>query len=236
MGKVVGMGLSLTHPFPVLNTPHPPLPPKKILTLSSVSYPHSPSSPSSSHPDHIPQPHSHPPSPHSPALSPSVPTLTSSPPPSPRLRAYTQTSLPPHHPHQLTRPYPDTGLECQYNGIVILTITTALEEAVEVREELDIWMDLGLYSRNLNRVCQWLSRRSVRNDFLVLRVVEAFTIVLGAWGDLNCTNQGYHYARCSWITSTGFATKADGEADQAAYALRVKKRQSLGTESTGRLW
>ena len=30
-----------------------------------------------------------------------------------------------------------TGLKCQYNGVVVFTIVTTLEGAVEVREELN---------------------------------------------------------------------------------------------------
>jgi hypothetical protein len=37
--------------------------------------------------------------------------------------------------------------------VVVFTIVTALEGAVEVREELDPWMDSWLHSRNLDRVC-----------------------------------------------------------------------------------
>ena len=121
----------------------------------------------------------------------------------------------------------ETGIECQYSGVIILTIVTALEGAVEIREELDPWMDSWLHSRNLDRVCQWLNGRTVGNDLRALRVVEVFQLVSGAWGRLNQTNQGYHSPRLSWITSTGPASTADDDAaDEAAHTLREQQRQS----------
>lgn len=116
----------------------------------------------------------------------------------------------------------ENGSECQYNGIVVLTVVTALEGAVEIREELDIWMDSWLHSRNLDRVCQWLSERTVGNNLCALRIIEVFQLVSGAWGRLGSTNQGYYSPRLSWITSTRPASKAD----EAAYTSREQKRQS----------
>lgn len=120
-----------------------------------------------------------------------------------------------------------TGSKCQYDGVVVFTIVTALEEAVEVREELDLWMDSWLHSRNLDRVCQWLSERTVGNDLCAMRAIEVFQLVSGAWGRLNRNNQGYHCPRSSWITSTGLASDVENKADEAAYALRKQRRQSL---------
>jgi hypothetical protein len=120
----------------------------------------------------------------------------------------------------------ETGSNCQYNGVIIVVIVTALEQAVEVREELDTWMDLSLHSRNLDSVCQWLSGRSVDDYLCGLRIVEAFTIVSSAWGRLSSTNVGYHSPACSWITSTGPVSKADEAADEAAYASRERKRKN----------
>ena len=74
----------------------------------------------------------------------------------------------------------ETGIECQYNRVVILTIVTALEGAVEVRAELDTWVDSWLRSRNLDRVCQWLAGRLIRDDLYALRVVKMFAIASGA--------------------------------------------------------
>jgi hypothetical protein len=82
----------------------------------------------------------------------------------------------------------ETGIECQYSGIIILTILTALEGAIEIWEELDPWMDLWLYLQNLDKVCWWLSGQIVGNDLCTLRVVEVFQLVSGAWGHLNQTN------------------------------------------------
>jgi hypothetical protein len=132
----------------------------------------------------------------------------------------------------------ETGIECQYSGVIVLTIVTALEGAVEMREELDPWMDSWLHSRNLDKVCQWLSGRTVGNDLCALRVVEVFQLVSGAWGRLNQTNQGYYSPRLSWITSTGPASRADDAADEAAHTLREQQRQSrmARTKREGRDW
>ncbi|KAH7369685.1 hypothetical protein BKA65DRAFT_470943 [Rhexocercosporidium sp. MPI-PUGE-AT-0058] len=119
-----------------------------------------------------------------------------------------------------------TGSKCQY-GVVVSTIVTALEGAVEVREELDCWMDSWIHSRNLDRVCQWLSERMVGNDLCALRAMEVFQVVSGAWGRLNYISQGYYHSpRLSWITSTGPASEANNAADEAAYAKRKHKRQT----------
>lgn len=91
----------------------------------------------------------------------------------------------------------------------MLTVLTALEGAVEIREELDIWMDSWLHSRNLDRVCQWLSERTVEKDLCALRTIEVLHLVSSAWGRLSSTNQGYYSPRLSWITSTGPVSKAD---------------------------
>jgi hypothetical protein len=123
----------------------------------------------------------------------------------------------------------ENGSECQYNGVVVLTIVTALEGAVEIREELDVWMDSWLHSRNLDRVCQWFSERLVGNNLCALRIIEVFQLVCSAWGRLCSTNQGYYSPRLSWITSTKPASKADDAADaadEAAYTSREQKRQS----------
>ena len=132
-----------------------------------------------------------------------------------------------------------TGLKCQYNGVVVFTIVTALEGAVEVREELDCWMDSWLHSRNLDRVCQWLSERTVGNDLCALRAMEVFQLVSGAWGRLNNISQGYYHSpRLSWITSTGPASEANNAADEAAYAKRQHKRQTdmARNQREGRDW
>jgi len=97
----------------------------------------------------------------------------------------------------------ETGIECQYNGVIILTIVTALEGAVEVREELDTWIDSWHYSRNLDKICQWLGERLVRDDLYALRIVKMFVIASSAWGRIASSNKGYHSPRLSWITSTG---------------------------------
>ncbi|KAL5350919.1 hypothetical protein ACLOAV_004492 [Pseudogymnoascus australis] len=109
----------------------------------------------------------------------------------------------------------ETGSECQYGGVVVSTIVTAVEEAVEIREELNVWMDSWLHSRNLDMVCQWMSMPTMGNDLCTLRVIEVFNLVSGAWGRLNSTNEGYHTPRISWITSTGPASDADNIADEA---------------------
>ena len=118
----------------------------------------------------------------------------------------------------------ESGSECQYNGVVVLTVLTALEGAVEIREELDIWMDSWLHSRNLDRVCQWLSERTAGNDLCALRIIEVFQLVSSAWGRLSSTSQGYYSPRLRWITSTGPASKADDAADEAAYTSWEQKR------------
>jgi hypothetical protein len=96
---------------------------------------------------------------------------------------------------------------------------TALEGAVEIREELDTWMDSQLHSRNLDRVCQWHSERPIEDDLYALRVVRMFTIASSSWGRMANTNQDYHSPRLSWIISTGPASKADDAADEAVYTL-----------------
>jgi hypothetical protein len=87
-------------------------------------------------------------------------------------------------------------------------------------------MDERLHSRDLDKVCQWLSGRTVENDLCALRVIEVFRPVSGAWGRLNSTNQGYYSPRLSWITPTGPASQADDAADEVAYTLREQKRKS----------
>ena len=102
----------------------------------------------------------------------------------------------------------------QYSGVIVLTILTALEGAIEIWEELDPWMDLWLHSRNLDKVCRWLSGRTVGNDLCTLRVVEVFQLFSGAWGRLNQTNQGYHsqnFNHCRFVTTDStLSTSTEG--------------------------
>ena len=100
-------------------------------------------------------------------------------------------------------------------------------------------MDSWLHSRNLDRVCQWLSERTVGNDLCALRAMEVFQLVSGAWGRLNNISQGYYHSpRLSWITSTGPASEANNAADEAAYAKRQHKRQTdmARNQREGRDW
>jgi hypothetical protein len=120
----------------------------------------------------------------------------------------------------------ETGSNCQYNGVVVLTIVTAIEGAIEIREELDTWVDSWLHSRNLDRVCQWLSGRIVGNDLCALMVMEVFIMVSGAWGALCSAGKGYHSPCTSWIISTGLASEANDTADEISYTLREQERQS----------
>jgi len=120
----------------------------------------------------------------------------------------------------------ETGAECQYDRIIVLTIVIVLEGAVETREELDFWVDAYHHSRNLDKICQWLGKRLVNDDLYALRIVKMFVLASSAWGSMANSTKGFHSPSLSWITSIGSVSSASDAANISAHALRKQQRQN----------
>lgn len=56
----------------------------------------------------------------------------------------------------------------------------------EFRDTIDTWLDFhGIYSRNSDKVCQWLSGRIVRDNLYAIRLAKVFLVLGDSWMQLS---------------------------------------------------
>jgi hypothetical protein len=80
----------------------------------------------------------------------------------------------------------DSGEECQYHKIIIPAILVMVEFDKECRDTNDTWLDFhGIYSRNLDKLCQWVSGRSVGNNLYAIRIAKMFLLLRNPWMQLS---------------------------------------------------
>jgi len=123
----------------------------------------------------------------------------------------------------------ESGKECQYHGVIIPAMLVMVECDIRFRDTVDTWMDsLGVHSRNLDKVCQWLSGRRVGDEPHAIRIVKAFLLLRHPWVQRWRGKVGYGLVPdYSWISSTRDEEKANEMADKAAYQAREDERQHV---------
>jgi hypothetical protein len=114
--------------------------------------------------------------------------------------------------------------ECQYRGVITRAVVTMVEFDNRLRDVADSWMDFhGVPSRNLDKVCQWLSGRTVGDELYAIRVVQLFYLLVDPWMERQWSGKYDGFIpNASWIASTGDGTRTGDIADQLAFKARER--------------